>query len=78
MKTLHSTLFLGQLNQKCTYPYEDKWQEMWKSYFKQIAIRVENKSTDANKVLRLNDSGVFNREETLEAVENCFLKNQHY
>lgn len=29
----------GQLKQEVTHPDEDKWQEMWKSYFKQIAIR---------------------------------------
>ena len=29
----------GQLNKDVTHPSEDKWQEMWKTYFKQIAIR---------------------------------------
>ncbi len=29
----------GQLNTEATHPDEDKWQEMWKTYFKQIAIR---------------------------------------
>jgi probable DNA metabolism protein len=29
----------GQLNSEVTHPDEDKWQEMWKTYFKQIAIR---------------------------------------
>lgn len=29
----------GQLNKEVTHPDEDKWQEMWKTYFKQIAIR---------------------------------------
>ena len=29
----------GQLNSEVTHSDEDKWQEMWKTYFKQIAIR---------------------------------------
>jgi len=29
----------GQLSKEATHPNEDKWQEMWKTYFKQIAIR---------------------------------------
>jgi len=29
----------GQLNSDVTHPDEEKWQEMWKSYFKGIAIR---------------------------------------
>lgn len=29
----------GQLNTNATHPDEDQWQEMWKTYFKQIAIR---------------------------------------
>jgi probable DNA metabolism protein len=29
----------GQLNSEVTHPNEDKWQDMWKTYFKQIAIR---------------------------------------
>lgn len=29
----------GQLNSEVTHPDEDKWQEMWKTYFKGIAIR---------------------------------------
>jgi len=29
----------GQLNKDVTHPDEDKYQAMWKSYFKQIAIR---------------------------------------
>jgi len=29
----------GQLNSEVTHSDEDKWQEMWKAYFKQIAIR---------------------------------------
>jgi probable DNA metabolism protein len=29
----------GQLNKDVTHVDEDKWQEMWKIYFKQIAIR---------------------------------------
>lgn len=29
----------GQLNSNVTHPEEDKWQLMWKTYFKQIAIK---------------------------------------
>jgi len=32
-------LISGQLNSSATHKDEDKWQEMWKTYFKQIAIR---------------------------------------
>jgi len=29
----------GQLKKEVTHPDEDKWQKMWKTYFKQIAIK---------------------------------------
>jgi len=32
-------LISGQLNANATHPDENQWQEMWKTYFKQIAIR---------------------------------------
>jgi len=32
-------LISGQLNTNTTHPEEDQWQEMWKTYFKLIAIR---------------------------------------
>lgn len=33
------SLISGQLKSEVTHPDEDNWQEMWKTYFKQIAIR---------------------------------------